>query len=81
MDILSYGIEQGIKQGIEQGIVTGKITGKIEGILELLEDFGPIPDELKHQIQEQKDLEVLKRWHKAAAKSDSIEAFIQQLSK
>jgi len=69
MDILSYGIEQGL------------IRGKIEAILELLEDLGPIPDELKHQIQEQKDLEVLKRWHKAAAKSDSIEAFIQQLSK
>ncbi len=69
MDILSYGIEQGV------------IRGKIEGILELLEGLGPIPNELKHQIQEQKDPEILKRWLKAAAKSDTIEAFIQQLSK
>ena len=53
----------------------GIVKGKIEDILELLEDYGEIPGKIRERIFGEKDLAVLKRWHKAAAKADSIEEF------
>ena len=52
-----------------------KAEGKIECILDLLNDIGTVPDNLKDQIQSQTDLDVLKALHKLAAKSNSIEEF------
>ena len=53
----------------------GKIEGKIESILELLEDYGKIPKKLRKLISEQTDMEILKMWHKKAAKAGSIKEF------
>lgn len=55
----------------------GKAEGKIEDILELLEELGAISEELRNKIASEKDLEVLKKWHKIAAKSDSLEEFLE----
>lgn len=41
----------------------------------MLEDIGEVPDSLKNLIMEQNNLEVLRVWHKAAAKAQSIEDF------
>ena len=49
--------------------------GKAEAVIELLEDLGDLSDSLKACIMEQTDLELLKKWHKAAAKATSIEEF------
>ena len=62
-----------------EGIVIGKAEGKAEDILELLADYGTIPEDLKDRIMAQKDLDVLKRWLKLAARADSIEQFIDQM--
>ncbi len=43
--------------------------------MELLEDIGAIPKELEKRIQEQKNLDILREWHKLAAHSRSIEEF------
>ena len=51
--------------------------GKAEAVIELLEDLGDLSDSLKACIMEQTDLELLKKWHKAAAKAKSIEEFEQ----
>jgi len=53
----------------------GMIKGRVESIIELLEELGTVPCGLKELIGQQKDLETLKRWHKLASKSESIEAF------
>ena len=53
----------------------GKAEGKAEAILELLEDYGTITAELEGRISAERDLEILKKWHKLAAKADSIEQF------
>lgn len=53
----------------------GKTEGKLESVLELLEDYGEIPGELRERIYSEKDMAVIKRWHKAAAKANSIEEF------
>ena len=57
----------------------GKLEGRIESILELLEDLGEIPEELRDKIEEQEDIAILKVWHKLAAKSESIEQFMEQM--
>lgn len=53
--------------------------GKVEDILELLEDYGKIPAKLQEKIFNEDDMAVLKRWHKLAAKVNSIEEFEKEL--
>ena len=47
----------------------------VEYILELLEDCGEVSEELKNRIKAQTDKETLRRWHKLAAKVESLEEF------
>ena len=42
--------------------------GKAESIIELLEELGPVPEELRKKIMKERDAETLKGWLKLAAK-------------
>lgn len=53
----------------------GKAEGKADDVLELLEDLGEVPQELRDEIHAEKNLEELSRMHKLAAKVKSIEEF------
>lgn len=66
MNILEIGMEQGIAQG------------KAEDILELLEECGEVPKNLRNTILEETDLERLRAWLKLSAKAGSIEEFRSQ---
>ena len=57
----------------------GKAEGKAESILELLEDYGPVPEYLKERILSEMDLDTLRRWHKLSARIQSVEAFEHEL--
>ena len=57
----------------------GKAEGKAEAVLNLLEELGEISDDLRVRIISEKDLDVLKRWLKQAAKSESIDEFIEKM--
>lgn len=57
----------------------GKALGKAEAILELLEDYGIIPDEIKEKVLVERDIEILKKWHKLAARVTSIEEFTEKM--
>ena len=46
-----------------------------ESITEILADYGDVSDELKKKINEQTDLDILKKWLKLAARVSSIEEF------
>lgn len=52
---------------------------KVEDIMDLLADFGSISEELEKQLREERDLEVLRKWHKLAAHAKSIEEFERQI--
>lgn len=52
-----------------------KAEGKAESVLELLEDYGEISEELRMIVMKQTDLGVLREWLLAAARSGSIEEF------
>lgn len=51
---------------------------KIQDILDLLEDYGEIPTALIEKLRQSND-EALKRYHKLAAKADSIQGFMEML--
>ena len=57
----------------------GRLETKREDILELLEDLGTIPDELRDRIAGIENLEVLKVLHKIAARADSFHTFEEKM--
>lgn len=64
---------------IADGVAAGKSQGKAECIVDLLEEYGVVPEDLKEKIFSQTDLAVLKSWHKLAAHVGSIEEFVERI--
>ncbi len=56
-----------------------KQKAKQEAVFELLEEYGAIPEHVREVVLAQCDLEVLKRWHKLAARAGSIEQFKKEM--
>ena len=48
---------------------------QVESVLELLEDYGSVPDNVRQKLMEEQDPAILKSWHKLAARSVSIQDF------
>ena len=67
-----------LREEREKEKAEGKAEGKAEDILELLLDIGSVTDALRNRIFSQKDLEVLRKWHKLAARAQSVEEFERQ---
>ena len=67
--------EDGRIEGRAEGLAEGMLKTKISDILELLEDLGEVPQPLKDKICSQTNMDILKKWLKAAAKSSSITEF------
>ena len=53
----------------------GEAAGIRDSLLELLQEFGDIPEALQTRIESEKDLQVLTSWLKVAARADSLEEF------
>ena len=69
-------IIRGIREDeFEQGEEKGRIAGRIDSILDLLNEYGVIPEELRDSILQESNPEILKNWLKLAAKVDSVEEF------
>ena len=47
--------------------------------IDLLEEYGPIPKELSDRINQENNLDTLKKWLKLSAKVSSIEEFVSQM--
>lgn len=71
--------EQGVREGISLGKSQGVIQGKAEAVLELLAELGSVPNELRKEITEQRDIDILSAWLKLASKVDSLEEFRQKM--
>ena len=56
-----------------------KAEGKAEDVLELLEELGPVPEKARERIMKEQDLPTLSKWHKAAAKAQSVDRFLQEM--
>lgn len=53
--------------------------GKAESVLELLGEIGSVSEQLQEKIINEKDLSVLLKWLKLAAKSESIQQFEENM--
>lgn len=68
-------LELEIKRERREAKAEGKAEGKAEDVLELLEGLGSVPEDLREVIMQEKNLDVLKKWLRLAAKSVSVEEF------
>ncbi len=72
--------EEGLAEGHAEGRAEGRVEAKTEDILELLEELGAVPEDLKERISGQKDWDTLRNWLKLAARVRSIEEFKGRIS-
>lgn len=64
---------------IEFGIEKGKTVGMAEAVINCLEDYGIVPDNIQELIFAEKDLDTLKQWVKLSARAGSLEGFLAQI--
>ena len=75
MEEYADGEAAGLREGKAVGLREGKAVGIRDSLLELLQEFGDIPEALQTRIESEKDLQVLTSWLKVAARADSLEEF------
>ncbi len=66
-------------EGRAAGRTEGRAAGHKDAVLELLSNLGELSGDLKKQIQEQGDEEVLKKWLLLAARAESVEDFLKKM--
>ena len=69
------------KDGFNDGFTEASKNTLVNNIFDLLNDYGEIPEDLKEQINNQKDISILRQWLKLAARADSIEDFHRKIQK
>ncbi|MBD5465481.1 MAG: Rpn family recombination-promoting nuclease/putative transposase [Lachnospiraceae bacterium] len=67
------------EEASREAMQEGRQEAKQEAVLELLEEYGVIPAHVREAVLAQKDLEVLKRWLKLAARAGSMEQFEKEM--
>lgn len=82
---MEYTLEMAIRDEIDkikqEERQEGKRGGQIDSILELLNDFGNMSENLRSKIYAQDDSAILSSWHKIAAHVASLEEFEERISK
>lgn len=63
------------REGKREGKREGIQCGRQNDILELLKEYGEVPEEIRKLIMKEKNMENLCRWLKLAAKAETIEEF------
>lgn len=71
--------EEFVKEERAEAKAEGKAEGKAESVIELLEELGPVSEELCEKIMHETNLGTLTKWHKLAAKADSVEQFLKDM--
>lgn len=70
--------EERVAKLAEEAGVKITLTATAECVFNLLEEYGPIPSELRNMVLAQKELQTLKNWQKLAARVRSVEEFAQR---
>ncbi|MDE6168082.1 MAG: hypothetical protein K2G28_06450, partial [Acetatifactor sp.] len=58
-----------------EGEALGNLKRSRQDILELLEELGSVPEDVRACISSETDTDTLRTWLKAAARADSLDAF------
>ena len=70
--------EEGEATGIRKGIEQGRVFGQAEFILDILSETFAVPEELRTRILAERNSDTLRKWHKIAIKSESLEQFCKE---
>ena len=68
-----------LKRKEKKWLAEGVVTGKAQSVMELLEDLGTVPDEIKEKILSERNSEILSRWNNEAEKEDYREEFLRKM--
>lgn len=63
----------------KQAIAEAVENNTMDNIFDILKEYGTIPESLKEKIKAEKSIDALKQWLILAAKSDSIEEFMEKM--
>lgn len=74
-------LEEKIAYERKEAARTADRNRRVADILELLEDYGEIPERIRDKIESETNPDTLKRWHKLAAKAGGLQAFEEQMLK
>ena len=72
-------VEKGMQQGMQQGIQQGILCQSRQVILDLLDDLGAIPEDILYAVRQEENIETLRIWYKAAARTESMDAFREKM--
>ena len=75
----SYDVQETRRISRAEGKAEGKAEGQAEYILDLLEDLGTVPEDLKNRIMQERDTNTLRKWHKVAARAATLEEFEEKI--
>lgn len=71
-----WAIEDAIKEdAFKEGRAEGHLERSRQDIMDLLEEWGEIPRDIHSRIYAEEDAEVLRKWHKAAARTENFDDF------
>ena len=73
-------LNRGRAEGHAEGLAEGYTEARSQILMEILEEKGSISKQLQKKIEEEKDLEVLKKWCKLAIKLETVEQFEQEMA-
>lgn len=71
--------KEGIKEGIQKGLQEGQVKMATEMLQMTLRKFGQLPNSLLKTLQEQEDIEILKKWMQTALTVQSLDEFISKM--
>lgn len=79
-DARAKGREEGRAEGREEGKKEGRREGIAASVFVLLEDVGDVPESIRDRIMGEQNPEILQKWLKLAAGSESVSSFIKSMS-
>lgn len=68
-------VKERVEEQVREQVEISKCIVKAETILEFLENYGEIPDELRARVLAERNMGVLKNWSNLAAKTASVKGF------
>ena len=77
-EAFSEGEQAGFSKGEESGFAKGEVSGRINALLDILADYGTVPDDFHARLQNIAE-DTLKHWTKLASRADSMDEFLGQI--
>ncbi len=82
VSIFEYNEEEELKKfgraEYRSGEIKGKAEGKAESVILALEMKGPVSEQLRERIFEEKEVSLLEDWLRKAIEADTVEAFMDR---